>query len=81
MRKAPPSGKWAAKIEELSDIDVSHATPKQVHTLVFTGEKWFPFADPVHQTGWLIDVKIMSPYVIKVRKVVNSGTRLCSYVP
>ena len=44
------------------------------------------FADPVQQTGWLIDIRIYSPYVVtgqqhKVQKVTNSGTRLCSYVP
>ena len=27
------------KFEELSNVDVSHATPKRVHTLLFTGEK------------------------------------------
>ena len=35
------------KFEELSDVDTSHVVPKRLHTLVFTGEKWFPFADPV----------------------------------
>ena len=43
------------------------------------------FADPVQETGWMIDIRISSPYVAtgqhhKVRKVTNSGTRLCSYV-
>ncbi|MCU7887054.1 MAG: hypothetical protein KZQ59_01420, partial [Candidatus Thiodiazotropha sp. (ex Lucinoma aequizonata)] len=32
---------------ELSDVDVSQAVPKQVHTLAFTGSKWVAFADPV----------------------------------
>ena len=41
---------------------------------------------PLQQTGWLIDIKIISPHVVtgkehKIRKVVNSGTRLCSYIP
>ena len=70
---------------ELSDIDTLHAVPKQSHTLAFTGSKWIAFADPLQQTGWLIDIKIISPHVVtgkehKVRKVVNSGTRLCSYI-
>ena len=44
------------------------------------------FSDPTQQTGWLIDIRISSPYVAtgrehKVRKVTNAGTRLCSYVP
>ena len=71
---------------ELSDLDTSHAVPKRAHTLAFTGSKWVAFAVPVQQTGWLIDIKIVSPYVATgkghtVRKVVNSGTRLCSYIP
>ncbi|MCU7813511.1 MAG: hypothetical protein KZQ77_20090 [Candidatus Thiodiazotropha sp. (ex Notomyrtea botanica)] len=71
----------------LSDIDTSVAVPKQLHTLAYTGRKWVVFADPVQQTGgWLIDIRIASPYVWtgkghKLRKVVNSGTRLCSFIP
>ena len=39
----------------------------------------------MQQTGWFIDLKIASPYVVtgkehKLRKVVNSGTRLCSFI-
>ena len=84
--KLPQEENGPPKFEELSDIDITHATPKRVHTLVFTGEKWFPFADPVQQTRWLIDIKISSPSFVtgqqhKVRTVVNSGTRLCSFVP
>ena len=38
------------------------------------------------KNGWLIDLKIASPYVVtgkehKLRKVVNSGTRLYSLIP
>ena len=74
------------KFEELSDVDTSHAVPKRLHTLVFTGEKWFPFADPVQQKEWLVDIQIVSPYVMtgnrhRVQKIVNSGTRLCSNFP
>ena len=27
---------------ELSDLDTSHAVPKKIHTLAFTGSKWVP---------------------------------------
>ena len=74
------------KFEELSDVDISHSVPRRLHSLAFTGDKWVAFADPVQQTGWLIDLKILSRYVVtrkehKLRKVVNSGTRLCSFIP
>ena len=74
------------KFEELSDVDISHAVPRRLHSLAFTGDKWVAFADPVQQTGWFIDLKITSLYVVtgkehKLRKVVNSGTRLCSFIP
>ena len=74
------------KFEQLSDVDTSHAVPRRLHSLVFTGSKWVAFADPLQQTGWLIDSKISSPFVVigknhKHRKVVNSGTRLCSFIP
>ncbi|MEW8446334.1 MAG: hypothetical protein AB2661_20810 [Candidatus Thiodiazotropha sp.] len=70
----------------MSDVDISHAVPKRLHGLAFTGSKWVAFADPIQQTGWLIDMKISSPFVMtgkkhKLQKVVNSGTRLCSYIP
>ena len=79
-------GGGAQKLGELSDVDVSYAVPRRVHQLAFTGSKWVAFADPTQQTGWLIDIRISSPYVAtgrehKVRKVSNAGTRLCSYVP
>ena len=79
-------GGGAQKLVELSDVDVSNAAPRRLHTLAFTGSKWIAFADPVQETGWMIDIRISSPYVAmgqqhKIRKVRNSGTRLCSYVP
>ena len=79
-------GDGAQKLRELSDVDVSYAVPRRLHQLAFTGSKWIAFADSTQQTGWLIDIRISSPYVAtgqhhKVRKVTNSGTRLCSYVP
>ena len=82
----PSEGIRSLKFEELSDVDISHAVPRRLHSLAFTGSKWVAFADPVTQTGWLIDLKISSPYVVtgkehKLRKVVNSGTGLCSYIP
>ena len=82
----PSEGIRSLKFEELSDIAISHAVPWRLHNLAFTGDKWIAFADPVQQTGWLTDLKIASPYVVtgkehKLRKVVNSGTRLCSFIP
>ena len=52
------------KFEELSDIDILHAVPGRLHSLAFTGDKWLAFADPVQQTGWLIDLKVASPYFV-----------------
>ena len=74
------------KFEELSNVDILHAVPRRLHSFAFTGDKWVAFADPVKQTGWLIDMKIASLYVVtgkehKLRKLVNSGTRLCSFIP
>ena len=82
----PSEGIRSLKFEELSDVDIAHAVPRQLHSLAFTRDKWVAFADPVQQTGWVIDLKITSPYVMtgkehKLRKVVNSGTRLCSSIP
>ena len=79
-------GGRAQKLGELSDVDVSYAVPRRLHQLAFTGSKWIAFAEPTKQMGWLIDIRISSPYVAtgqhhKVQKVTNSGTRLCSYVP
>ena len=85
-KEVTPEWVESLKFGELSDLDTSHAVLKRAHTLAFTGSKWVAFADPVQQIGWLIDIKIISPHVAngkgyKVRKVVNSGTRLCSYIP
>ncbi|MCU7902350.1 MAG: hypothetical protein KZQ66_10425 [Candidatus Thiodiazotropha sp. (ex Lucinoma aequizonata)] len=84
--EVPLQGVGSLTFAELSDVDVSQAVPKQVHTLAYTGSKWVAFADPVQKTGWLYDIRIASPYVVtgrghKVRKVLNSGTRLCSLIP
>ena len=46
-------GVRSQKFGELSDIDTSHAVPKQIHTLAFTGSKWVASADPLQQTGLL----------------------------
>ena len=82
----PSEGIRSLKFEEMSDVDISHAVPRRLHSLAFPGDKGVAFADPVQQTGWFIDKKIASPYVVtgkghKLRKVVNSGTRLCSFIP
>ena len=60
----PSEGIRSIKFEELSDVDISHAVPRRLYSLAFTGDKWVAFADPVQQTGWLIDLKIASPYVV-----------------
>ena len=79
-------GGGAQKLGELSDVDVSYAVLRRLHQLAFTGSMWVAFADPVQETGWMIDIRISSPYVAtgqhhKVRKVTNSGTWMCFYVP
>ena len=85
-RKKVTAQEWggAQKLGELSDVDLSYAVPRQLHMLAFTGSKWIAFADPVQETGWMMDIRISSPYVAmaqqhKIRKVRNSGTWL--YVP
>ena len=85
-RFTPSEGIRSLKFEELSDVDISHAVPRRLHSLAFTGDKWVAFEDPIQQTGWFIDLKIASLYVVtgkehKLRKVINSGTRLCSFIP
>ena len=60
------------KFGELSDLDTSHAVPKRAHTLAFTGSEWVAFADPVQQTGWLIEIKI-SPRTLQLEKGTKSG--------
>ena len=82
----PSEGIRSLKFEELSDVDTSHAVPRRLHSIAFTGDKWVAFADPVQQTGWFIDLKIATLYVVtgkehKLRNVVNNGTRLCSFIP
>ena len=67
----------------MSDVDISHTVPRRLQSLAFTGSKW---ADPIQQSGWLIDLKISSPFIVtekkhKLQKVANRGTRLCSYIP
>ena len=44
-------GGGAQKFRELSDVDVSHAVTRMLHTLMFTGSKWVAFADPVQKMG------------------------------
>ena len=55
-KKSPPSeGIGSLKFEELSDVDISHAVPRRLHSLAYTGREWVAFADPLQQIGWLID--------------------------
>ena len=81
-RKKVTAQEWggAQKLGELTDVDVSYAVPRRLHTLAFTGSKWIAFADPTQQTGWLISY-VATGREHKVRNVTNAGTRLCSYVP
>ena len=60
----PSEGIRSLKFEQLSDVDTSHAVPRRLRGLAFTGSKWVAFADPFQQTGWPIDLKIASPYVV-----------------
>ena len=74
----PSEGIRLLKFEELNDVDISHAVQRRLHSLPFTGDKWVAFADPVQQTGWLIDLKIVSLYVVtgkerKGRKTSKGG--------
>ena len=85
-KRSPSKREVGRRNSERSDVDVSYAVPRRLHTPAFTWSKWVAFADPVQETGWMIDIRISSPYVStrqhhKVRKVTNSGIRLCSYVP
>ena len=82
----PSEGIRSLKFEELSDVDITHAVSRRLHSLAFTGDKWVAFADLVQQTGWFLDLKIASLYVVtgkehRLRKMVYSGTRLCSFIP
>ena len=46
----PSEGIWSLKCEGLRDIDISHAVPRRLHSLAFTGDKLVAFADPVQHT-------------------------------
>ena len=86
-RRSPPKRELGSRRSSESwAMLMFHMPPPGGYTLAFTGSKWVAFADPVQQTGWLVHVKVSAPYVVtgqqhKIRKVINAGTRLCSYVP
>ena len=42
----PSEGIGSLKFEELSNVDISHAVPRRLHSLAYTGSKWVAFADP-----------------------------------
>ena len=42
----PSEGIGSLKFEELSDVDISHAVPRRLHSLAYTRCKWVAFADP-----------------------------------
>ena len=56
----PSEGIGSLKFEELSDVDISCAVPRRLHSLAYSGIKWVAFADALQQIGWLIDLKISS---------------------
>ena len=61
------------KFKELSDVDISHAVPRRIHSLAFTGRQWVAFADHIQQTDWLIDLKISSPFIVTGKKITSKG--------
>ena len=42
----PSEGIRSLKFEELSDVDISHAVPRRLHSLAFTGENGLPLQTP-----------------------------------
>ena len=76
-KSSSSEGIRSLKFEELSDVNISHAVPRRLHSLAFTGSKWVAFAYPVQQTSWLISLKIASPYVATGK----NHKLLCSYIP
>ena len=44
---SPSEGTGSLKFEELSDVHISHAVPRRLHSLAYTGSKWVAFADTV----------------------------------
>ena len=42
----PSEGIRSLKVEELNDVDISHAVQRRLHSLAFTGDKLLAFADP-----------------------------------
>ena len=53
-KKLPQKENGPPNCEELSDIDITHATPKRVHKLVFTGENGFPLLTPSNKLDGLL---------------------------
>ena len=48
-KKVTKEGIGSLKLDELSDVDNSHAVPRRLHTLAFIWSKWVAFADPIQQ--------------------------------
>ena len=61
-------GGGAQKLGGLSDMDLSYAAPRRLHTLAFTGSRRVDFAEPVQEMGWLVDVKVSAPYVVMAQQ-------------
>ena len=59
-KKVTQEGTGSLKFKDLSDVDVSYAVPKRVHTLAFTAWGWggggwgFAFADPSNKQDGLL---------------------------
>ena len=71
-KKGHPRWSGAQKLGELSYVDLSYAAPRHLHTLALTGRKWVAFANPV-PTGWLVDVKVLAPYVVTGQQQDSKG--------
>ena len=78
-----PRGGGAQKLGELSDVDVSYAVLRRLHTLAFTGSKWVAFADPVKKRLDDRHLNLLSLHRNGARTQGSEGDkcRLCSYVP
>ena len=76
-------GVESLKVGELNDLDTSYAVPKRAHTLAFSGASGLPLQTPSNKRDGLLTSKsyVATGKRHKVQKVVNSGTRLCSYIP
>ena len=78
-------GRWGAEARRVERCRCFICRPETASHAGVYWEQVGAFADPVQETGWLVDVKVSAPYVVtgqqhKIRKVINAGTRLCFYI-